>query len=68
MFGICVAETILASVDMRTQQQAGHMDASDQIKIIAKHLASWGPSTYGIWAVEPVIAAAQDAYSERIQW
>ncbi len=30
MFGTCVAETILASVHVRTQQQAGHMDASDQ--------------------------------------
>lgn len=33
MFGTCVAETILASVHVRTQQQAGHMDASDQIKL-----------------------------------
>jgi hypothetical protein len=33
MFGTCVAETILASVHVRTQKQAGHMDASDQIKL-----------------------------------
>lgn len=33
MFGTCVAETILASVHVRTQQQAGHMDASDLVKL-----------------------------------
>jgi hypothetical protein len=33
MFGTCVAETILASVHVRTHQQAGHMDASDLVKL-----------------------------------
>jgi hypothetical protein len=48
MFGTCVAETILASVHVRAQQQAGHMDASDQIKLSQNILRVWGPSTYGI--------------------
>jgi len=34
MFGILVAETILASVHVRAHQQAGHMDASDLIKAL----------------------------------
>jgi len=33
MFGTCVAETILASVHVRAQLQAGHMDASDLIRL-----------------------------------
>jgi len=33
MFGTCVAETILASVHVRTPRKAGHMNASDQIKL-----------------------------------
>src|SRR6266853_4960840 len=32
LFGTLVAETILASVHVRAQKQAGHMDASDLIK------------------------------------
>src|ERR1700709_235209 len=46
LFGTSVAETILASVHVRAQQKAGHMDASDLIKLSAKHLARRGPSTY----------------------
>ena len=34
MFGTLVAETILASVHVRAHQQAGHMDASDLIKVL----------------------------------
>ena len=48
LFGTLVAETILASVHVRAHQQAGHMDASDLIKILQKHLARRGPSTYGL--------------------
>ena len=33
LVGTRVAETILASVHVRTQQKAGHMNASDLIKI-----------------------------------
>jgi hypothetical protein len=47
LFGTHVAETILASVHVRAHQQAGHMDASDLIKLTANHLAGRGPSTYG---------------------
>ncbi|WP_210263676.1 hypothetical protein, partial [Rhizobium sp. SEMIA 4085] len=36
VFGAHVAETILASVHVRAQQQAGRMDASDAVKIISK--------------------------------
>ena len=32
LFGTRVAETILASVHMRTRHKAGHMEASDQVK------------------------------------
>jgi hypothetical protein len=34
LFGTPVAETILASVHMRTHKQAGHMDARDLIKAL----------------------------------
>ena len=43
LFGTLVAETILASVHARTHQQAGHMEASDLIKTLQKHLARRGP-------------------------
>ena len=36
LFGALVAETILASVHVRMQQKAGHMNASDLIKILPK--------------------------------
>ena len=36
LFGTLVAETILASVQARAHKQAGHMDASDLIKVTAK--------------------------------
>jgi hypothetical protein len=47
LFGTRVAETILASVHVRAHQQAGHMDASDLIKLLRNPLAGRGPSTYG---------------------
>ena len=34
LFGTHVAESILASVHVRAHQQAGHMNASDPIKIV----------------------------------
>jgi hypothetical protein len=43
LFGTRVAETILASVHVRTHQQAGHMGASDLVKATATHLARRGP-------------------------
>src|SRR5216683_3033169 len=33
--------------NVRARKQAGHMDASDLIKALQKHLARRGPSTYG---------------------
>jgi hypothetical protein len=48
MFGTCVAEAILASVHVRTQQQAGHMDASDQIKLSRNILRVGGRPHKGI--------------------
>jgi hypothetical protein len=39
MLGTRAAETILASDQMRLHQQAGHMEASDPIKIIWSPLA-----------------------------
>lgn len=38
VFGTNVAESILASVHVRAHQQAGHMNASDPIKIIKEFL------------------------------
>ena len=38
LFGTRVAETILASVHVRTHQQAVHMNASDPIKLLLKPL------------------------------
>jgi|GEM_PF-6294324 len=38
VFGTNVAESILASVYVRAHQQAGHMNASDPIKIIKEFL------------------------------
>lgn len=34
LFGTHVAESILANVHVRAHQQAGHMNASDPIKIV----------------------------------
>ena len=48
LFGTRVAETNLASVQYETQQQAGHMNANDPIKLSVQSLASRGPSTYAI--------------------
>lgn len=48
MFGTCVAETILASVHVRAQQQAGHMNASDQIKLSRNILRVGGRPHMGI--------------------
>lgn len=48
LFGTHVAETILASVHARAQQQAGRMNASDTVKIISNYIASRGPSTYEV--------------------
>jgi hypothetical protein len=45
LFGALVAEAILASVHVRAQKKAGHMDASDLIKELQKDLARRGPST-----------------------
>ena len=47
LFGDPVAETILASVHVRSHHQAGHMGASDLINMLQNHLARTGPSTYG---------------------
>jgi len=56
LFGTRVAETNLASVQYETQQQAGHMNANDPIKLSVQSLASRGPSTYAIrLCVHPVI-------------
>jgi len=46
LFGTLIAETILASVHVRARKQAGHMGASDLIKVL-QNLARRGPSTYG---------------------
>jgi hypothetical protein len=48
LFGTRVAETNLASVQYETQQQAGHMNANDPIKLSVQSLVSRGPSTYAI--------------------
>ncbi|MFZ2996566.1 MAG: hypothetical protein WA070_10380 [Sphingobium sp.] len=42
LFGTRVAETILASVHVRTHPQAGHMNASDPINIICQILQGGG--------------------------
>src|SRR3982750_4878172 len=42
LFGTLVAETILASVHVRARKQAGHMGASDLIKVL-QNLARRGP-------------------------
>src|SRR5712691_11852092 len=42
LFGTLVAETILASVRVRTHKQAGHMDASDLIKPLQNTLQGGG--------------------------
>jgi hypothetical protein len=49
LFGTRAAETILASVHVRTRQQAGHMNASDLIQTLQKRLVRRGPSTYVTW-------------------
>ena len=52
LFGTRVAETILASVHVRTQQKAGHMNASDLIKIIPKSSCEKG--AVHIWHLDEV--------------
>ena len=47
VMGTRAADTILASAHMRVRQQAGHMSASDLIKLSAGDLVRRGPSTYG---------------------
>src|ERR1700724_510093 len=42
LFGSVVAKTILASVHVRAHKQAGHMDASDLIKILQYTLQGGG--------------------------
>ena len=50
--GLEFAETILASVHVRTQQKAGHMNASDLIKIIPKSSCEKG--AVHIWHLDEV--------------
>ena len=50
--GLKFAETILASVHVRTQQKAGHMNASDLIKIIPKSSCEKG--AVHIWHLDEV--------------
>lgn len=42
LFGTHVVETILASVHVGAHQQAGHMNASDLIKIVKEFLRGGG--------------------------
>src|SRR5215208_1628008 len=53
LFGTLIAETSLASVHVRARKQAGHMGASDLIKVL-QNLARRGPSTYGECRFNPV--------------
>lgn len=46
LFGTRIAETILASAHVRAREQAGHMSASDPIKISVQRPCKRGPSTY----------------------
>jgi hypothetical protein len=48
LFGTPVAETILASVHVRARPKAGHMNASDLIKALQKHLARGGRPHVGL--------------------
>lgn len=48
LFGSHAAEPILASVRVRAQQKAGHMNASNRMtRTDFVNLARRGPSTYG---------------------
>ena len=58
MFGTCVAETILASVHVQTQKQAGHMDASDQIKLSQNILRVGGRPHMRLEPLEPSAEAS----------
>lgn len=46
LFGTCAAETNLASACKQAHQQAGHMCASDPIKLSLSTLVRRRPSTY----------------------
>ena len=46
VFGTRVAETILASVQVRARQQAGHMDASDLIRALPEHPCEEGGRSF----------------------
>lgn len=55
LFGSHVAEPILASVHVRAQQKAGHMNASNRMtRTDFVNLARRWPSTYGTcWSTHP---------------
>src|SRR5438128_9369779 len=55
LFGTLVAETILASVHVRAQRQAGHMGASDLIKALQNTLRGGGRPHMG-YALMPSAA------------
>ena len=54
LFGTRVAETILARGHVRLHTEAGHMIASDPIKISIQRPCKWGSSTYDslCWLLE----------------
>ena len=59
LFGTLVAETILASVHVRAHKQAGHMDASDLIKVLQNTLRGGGRPhmEYGPAEILPPVGA-----------
>ncbi len=54
LFGVLVAETILASVHVRAHERAGHMDPSDLIKTLQNYLRGGGrPHMGNPGSIEP---------------
>jgi hypothetical protein len=49
VLGTRIAETILARGHVAAATEAGHMIASDPIKVISSGLVGRGPSTYESW-------------------
>jgi transposase len=77
LFGTLVTETILASVHVRAHQQAGHMDASDLIKLLQNTLRGGGRPHMEKWRnhVRPRTSEQTRppahhgrAWLERLQW
>src|SRR3954469_20325726 len=65
LFGTLIAETILAGVHVRARKQAGHMGASDLIKVL-QNLARRGPFSNRSTHVKAAVYVARPGHGSLI--